>query len=196
MPEGTVRILAVEDDAGDVAILRVLLPDIEGMSFVFERADSLAAAIGRLGRGHVDIVLLDLGLPDSQGLHTLDRVRAAAPHVPIVVLAGLDDTETGQQAVQRGAQDYLVKGRVDASLLVHSIGHAIERHRMMNELLESVRANDARLTPLSVYVDPGDAPPELITELYLALDCAYRSLGGTGLRIVDEQERVLVPEVL
>ena len=84
-------------------------------------------------------VLLDLGLPDSQGLGTFEQARASAKHIPIIVLTGLDDEDLGVRAVQAGAQDYLVKGQVSSQLLTRSIRYAMEREqaRLMIQLLNA-----------------------------------------------------------
>ncbi|MGQ4808833.1 hypothetical protein NKDENANG_02224 [Candidatus Entotheonellaceae bacterium PAL068K] len=93
----------------------------------------------RLEAGGVDMALLDLSLPDSQGLDTLVLVYACVPHVPIVVLMGLDNTVLAAQAVWQGAQDYLVKGRIDGDLLRRTIRYAIERQQMRVALQVSER---------------------------------------------------------
>ena len=102
----------------------------------------LADALRRVKADDVDVVLLDLGLPDSKGLGAVDRLCSHAPHLPVVVLTGLQDEETGLQAVQRGAQDYLVKGRVDGPLIDRSLRFALERKRAERALarLASVMA--------------------------------------------------------
>jgi diguanylate cyclase (GGDEF)-like protein len=84
-----------------------------------------------------DVVLLDLGLPDSQGMETVERMVTAAPEIPIVVLTGINDPELGVEAVQRGAQDYLPKGHFDSHLMIRAIRYAIERHRIKEELHRS-----------------------------------------------------------
>lgn len=85
-------------------------------------------------KGGVDVILLDLSLPDSQGLDTFIRMHTKAPEVPIVVLTGLDDETISVQAMQAGAQDYLIKGQVDSNLLVRSIRYSIERQQLLAEL--------------------------------------------------------------
>jgi diguanylate cyclase (GGDEF)-like protein len=84
-----------------------------------------------------DVVLLDLGLPDSQGLETVEQMVAAAPEIPIVVLTGINDPELGIEAVQRGAQDYLPKDHFDSNLMIRAIRYAIERHRVREALQQS-----------------------------------------------------------
>ena len=92
-------------------------------------AATLGEARAALAGHNFDAVLLDLGLPDSQGMHSVDAIHAAAPALPLVAMTGLDDEELAAEAIRRGAQDYLLKGQVDAALVARSIRHAIERTR-------------------------------------------------------------------
>ncbi|MGA2034837.1 MAG: SpoIIE family protein phosphatase [Thermoguttaceae bacterium] len=124
-----VRILLVEDDPDDVWVMRNLLGDRWDGPFDLKQVELLALAIERCADESFDVILLDLGLPDSQGLETFFLMHAQCGDVPIVVLTGYADEGTAIKAVQAGAQDYLVKGRVDDNLLVRSIRYAIERSR-------------------------------------------------------------------
>jgi signal transduction histidine kinase len=135
------RILIVEDSEEQVCFLEQLFaktPEI----FRLHAVNSLAAALVHLQREEIDVVLLDLTLPDSDGLETFARVIEAAPDLPVVVMSGIQDVELALETVQRGAQDYLVKGQVDNHLLTRSIRYAVERKRVQlqlrraNELLE------------------------------------------------------------
>lgn len=129
-----IRILLIEDNPGDARLLQEMLADAKDRRFDLECADRLSTGLERLANSGADVVLLDLGLSESQGLETLSRVRAQAPKTPIVVMTGLGDETTAVKAVQEGAQDYLVKGEIDTRLLARSIRHAIERNRLMVEL--------------------------------------------------------------
>lgn len=124
-----IRVLLIEDNPGDDRLLREMLSEIKGCTFDIESADSLSTGLTRLAQGGINVILLDLGLPDSQGVETLTRTIAEAQEVPIVVLTGLADESVGIKAVQAGAQDYLMKGHVDSNLLVRTIRYAIERKR-------------------------------------------------------------------
>lgn len=124
-----IKTLLVEDNPGDSRLIREMLAEARGVTFNLEYADRLQTGLEHLREGGIDVVLLDLGLPDSQGLETLSKIYAQALEVPIVVLTGLDDEMLGVQAVNRGAQDYLVKGQVDVNLLVRALRYAIERKR-------------------------------------------------------------------
>jgi two-component system cell cycle response regulator len=134
MDADSLKVLLIEDNPGDTRLMRGMLADAEGALIDVEWTDRLATGVERLVAGGIDLVLLDLSLPDSQGLDTFLRMRTEVPDVPIVVLTGLDDTRLAVTAVQKGAQDYLIKGQVDSPLLVRAIRYAIERHRMQGAL--------------------------------------------------------------
>ena len=125
----SVRILLVEDNLGDRRLIREMLAEATKMTFDLQYADRLQAAIEYMDQNDVEVILLDLGLPDSQGLETLRQVYAQASNTPIVVLTGLNDETVGVEAVSEGAQDYLIKGQVDAQLLRRTIRYAIERQQ-------------------------------------------------------------------
>jgi two-component system sensor histidine kinase UhpB len=132
------RILMVEDNPGDVRLLREhLVGDRSLEVFQLVHVDRLAPALESLNQASFDVVLLDLSLPDSQGIQTLTRVNAVRPGMPIVVLTSIDDEVLGLQLLQAGAQDYLVKGEVTASLLRRSLRYAVERKRAEVELRRS-----------------------------------------------------------
>jgi signal transduction histidine kinase len=129
MPRSRLTVLLVEDSPDDAEALRISLRE-DPDKFTLVHRETLQAGIERLAGGGIDIVLLDLSLPDSHGRQTVHRAIAAAPDVPVVVLTGLDDERVGNEAVQAGAQDYLVKATFDAHALVRTIQYAIERHKM------------------------------------------------------------------
>lgn len=132
-----VRTLLVEDDQGDARLLREMLVDAGAEPSDLVWSQRLDEALQRLNAEAFDVILLDLSLPDSQGLETFTRVHAHSPHVPLVVLTGLDDASTALNAVGGGAQDYLVKGHVDGQLLMRAIRYAIERQRLAEALEQS-----------------------------------------------------------
>jgi signal transduction histidine kinase len=138
----TISLLLVEDNPADAGLVHETLADAKGVRFMIEHADRLAKALQRLRAGRFDAVLLDLTLPDSEGVGTFTSVLATAPHTPVIVLSGIDDERIAMEAVQRGAQDYLVKGQVDSHWLPRAIRYAIQRKwseeeiRAMNESLE------------------------------------------------------------
>src|ERR1022692_1974316 len=123
----TIKILVVEDNVDDIFLLHTVLRRVTGTHFHLETAHSLAASIERLGAGDIDLVLLDLTLPDSTGLDTFTNLKNRAHDVPIIILSGMDDETLAVNAVHAGAEDYLVKGRVDSQLITRAIIYAIER---------------------------------------------------------------------
>ena len=124
-----IKILLIEDDPDDELIVRVSLTQAKWAKFVLEWAERLSTGLDRLGRGGIDVVLLDLSLPDSSGTETFYQVRAQALDLPIVVLTGLEDEVLGAELIREGGQDYLVKGQLNSTLLTRSINYAIERKR-------------------------------------------------------------------
>ncbi|MDY7033490.1 MAG: ATP-binding protein [Thermodesulfobacteriota bacterium] len=134
------NILLIEDDNYYIRFVKDVLTETGGSSFLVTSAESLSSGLDILKKGGIDVVLLDLNLPDSEGLDTLRRANAQAPDVPIVMLTGHTDGRLAVQAVQEGAQDYLVKGQNEISTLMRSIRYAIERKRSQ----EVLRASEAR----------------------------------------------------
>lgn len=122
------RILVVEDNPGDAALLENMLNEA-AVSFELKCVERLSSGIEQIKTNSYDVILLDLGLPDSFGLETLIKFNAIQPAAPIIVLTGLADEAVGTEAVKAGAQDYLIKGQIDKNLLSRSINHAIERKR-------------------------------------------------------------------
>jgi len=102
------NILLIEDNPADVELASMLLT-AKGNEFRMESRERLSSGLERLAQGGIDIVLLDLSLPDSQGIQTFERLHEAAPSLPVVIMSGLDDERTAIHAVETGAQDYLVK---------------------------------------------------------------------------------------
>ena len=130
----TTTILLVEDNPGDARLIFELFRDIQGRSFDIITAESFRQAHDRLQERNVDLALVDLSLPDSQGLDTFRKIAAGSPSLPQVLLTGLNDRGTAIQAVREGAQDYLLKGEVDEHVLIRAIDYAIERKRIQAEL--------------------------------------------------------------
>ena len=134
-------LLVVEDSPGDARLLREMFNDDPAGSIIMTDVGSMAAAEKHLADHIVDIVLLDLGLPDAQGLEAVRRARAAGPDIPLVILSGLDDERLAVEALQEGAQDYLIKGEIDARGLRRALRYAIER----KTLEAAARALSARI---------------------------------------------------
>jgi two-component system, cell cycle sensor histidine kinase and response regulator CckA len=131
------RVLLIEDNEDDVTLIREMLSEKEDMDVKLEWADRLNTGVAQLTKDTIDLVLLDLSLPDSHGLDTFTTVQAHAQDLPIVVLTGLDDEAMAGQAVRRGAQDYLVKGRLDGDSLSRAVRYAVDRKQAENALRES-----------------------------------------------------------
>jgi two-component system, cell cycle sensor histidine kinase and response regulator CckA len=129
-----IRVLLVEDNPGDARLFTELVRDAGAGQWDLVQVGRLSTALERLRREPFDVMLLDLSLPDADGLETLVRAHTDAPKIPIVVLTGHDDEALAVRAVRAGAQDYLVKGRLDGDLLVRSIRYASERGRAIEAL--------------------------------------------------------------
>lgn len=139
MTTETLDVLLIEDNSGDARLVEEMLReardelhriDTNGSTLkqaVVHHEMELAAGIEHFQQNEVDIILLDLGLPDSAGMDTLISIVEETAFTPVIVLTGLDDRELGIQAIQRGAEDYLVKDEVTGELLVHAIQYAMER---------------------------------------------------------------------
>lgn len=127
-------VLLIDDDAAERALFRQRLKDVESDSFDFREAETLSDSLGLIQNEPVDLAILDLNLPDTEGLATLESLYAAAPSVPIIVLTGLDDADLGLKAIQVGAQDFLVKGDLNPELVRRSVRYALERHKILMRL--------------------------------------------------------------
>ncbi|RLC96261.1 MAG: hypothetical protein DRI40_03645 [Chloroflexi bacterium] len=137
MENKPINVLLIEDSPGDARLIQEILAEVQEARFNVQRADRLSEGLVRLGEGGIDVVLLDLSLPDCHGLDTFVKVHANAPMVPVVVLSGLDDEVLAFTAVREGAQDYLVKGQVEGNILHRAIRYAIERKATEEELRRS-----------------------------------------------------------
>lgn len=129
----TISILLIEDNPGDARLIREYLNETDNIPFTIHHADKLSKGLEILDNELISVVLLDLKLPDSEGLSSFERIVTIAPAIPVIVLTGLNDENTAIKAVKMGAQDYLVKDKVDAGLLNKSIRYAIERKRAEEE---------------------------------------------------------------
>ena len=138
MDDEQINILLIEDNPGDARLVREMLVEAGANKFNLEQVERIGEGVKRLGQDSFHVILLDLSLPDGNGLDTLTRVCTVAPHVPVLVLTGLDDEKLAIKAVQEGAQDYLVKGQMNSNLLVRALRYAIER-KQAEEALEKVR---------------------------------------------------------
>ena len=173
---GALSLLLVEDSAGDALLAREMLAEAWGDGLAVTHLQRADDARRHLLEHEVGCVLLDLALPDAGGLQALDQVRSSAPGVPIVVLSALDDEELALRAVQEGAQDYLIKGRVTPEGMSRSIRYAVERTRA-----EATMAHRALHDPLT------GLPNRLlfVDRLALALARSGRSSGSVAVLFLD-----------
>lgn len=152
MTEASIDVLIIEDSAGDARLVQETLRGISNPHYRVTWRDRLSTGLDCLTKCKVDTVLLDLGLPDSQGLDTLSAIQSAAPSVPIVVLSGADDEQFAVESVQAGAQDYLVKNCVNGQLLSRSLRYAIERKRADEALRKSEERLHLAMTAATVAI--------------------------------------------
>lgn len=124
------KILLVEDNPGDARLIREMLSEIQTEQFDLTHVETLSDTLAHLSEEEAEVVLLDLGLPDSQGIDTFNSVYTKARMVPIVILTGLDDEAFAITAMRQGAQDYLSKNNVDSNVLARALRYAIERKRL------------------------------------------------------------------
>ena len=132
-----INVLLVEDEPADRLLIRTILDESSKESFLYHEAESLGQALELLTDNAFDVILLDLSLPDAQGIDTFSTAHAHAVDTPIIVLSGLNDENLAVKAVNLGAQDYLVKGQVDHFVLLRAIRYGIERKRVERELRHS-----------------------------------------------------------
>ena len=128
------KILLVEDDPGDVYYFKEIVSDESDVDEMLKTAGTLDEAVNLLKGEHFDLVILDLGLPDSLGLQTFRNLHDKFPDIPVLVLSGLDDEDLALAAVSEGAQDYLAKGVWEQRLIIRSMRYAVERQRLLLEL--------------------------------------------------------------
>ncbi len=131
----SINILLIEDNPGDARLVEVMLTQPEESSFQLHIADSLSVAFEKINNYDFQVVLLDMNLPDGEGIENIDALRIAAPNLPIVVLSGRRDELFALEAVKAGAQDYLVKGQIDEWQLSRALNYAIERKQLQNNIV-------------------------------------------------------------
>jgi len=139
MQDQPIKVLLIEDNPGDARLLQEFLPQKGATHFEVTLADQLSAGLQYLSTARVDAIVLDLGLPDSQGLETLLGLLPQAKDIPVIVLTVLDDQDLALQALKMGAQDYLVKSYINQFSLPRAIRYAIERRKIKADMEESER---------------------------------------------------------
>lgn len=174
MSNAPIRVLLVEDDLGDADLLCELLELVGSARFQVTHSQRLSEAIRHLSQEIFDVVLLDLSLPDSNGLATVNQVCDRIPEVPIVILSGLEDESLAIEAVQKGAQDYLVKGQFNNELLVRAIRHAIERTKILQLLNQKEKQLQIANENLERRVEERTAELKQANELLRGLEVQLR----------------------
>jgi serine phosphatase RsbU (regulator of sigma subunit) len=169
IPIAPSHILMVEDDPGLAGALEVAFHNAETVEFAVEHATTLNSAIALLGSREIDVILLDLNLPDSRGLETFLKIQRIAPELPVIILSGLADEALAVESVRAGAQDYAVKGSMSVPVLVRAVRYALERKQLQLQLADyawQLRSNNEAMK----------------AELALARDIqrAYLPLGDTN----------------
>ena len=139
MEDVRTKILLIEDNPDDAMLIQETFADTGNTSYDWDWVDRLSDGLDRLSTDHFTVVLLDLSLPDSHGFETFTKAQERAPNVPIILMTGLEDEELALQAVQKGAQDYLVKHQVDGPTLGRSLSYAVERHRLLDEVVSRTK---------------------------------------------------------
>src|ERR1700733_11815276 len=193
-------LLLVEDNAGDARLIREMFNEQGATDTVVMRVGSMSEAEKCLVEDPIDIILLDLGLPDSQGLDAVRRAHAAAPRVPLVVLTSLDDESLAGNALQVGAQDYLIKGQIETKGLLRALRYAVERKSMEEALFVEKERAQVTLNCIGDAVICTDASGN-ITFLNLVAEkmtgwpgreAAGRTLASV-VRILDGTDREAIP---
>ncbi|MCK4533798.1 response regulator [bacterium] len=140
-----IKILLIEDNPDEARLIEEMLLEVNAGDFIVECVNRLSTGLERLNEGNIDIILLDLTLPDSRGFDTFLKVQTQVPELPIIVLTNLDNEALAVKEVRKGAQDYLLKSEVTGNLLMCCIQYAIERKQTerhvlhLNNILKSIR---------------------------------------------------------
>ncbi len=206
-------LLLVEDNPGDARLLREMLNEQDTHKTDLIHVESMGEAEKRLAARVFDAILLDLGLPDARGLEAVKRARAAAPRVPLVVLTGSDDETLAAQALQKGAQDYLIKGQIETRGLFRALRYAIER-KIMEEVLfvEKERAQvtlnsigdavictdeDGNITFLNLVAEKmtgwsrEEAEGQPMAEVFRIIDAATRTNNANPMEVAVGEDRTV-----
>jgi len=180
----SIHVLIIEDDSWHVRYLTDLLTNSGFDSYSVNSSRKLSSGLSRLDRGGVDVVLLDLNLPDSEGLDTLYKILASNDDVPVVIYTAVDDNRVALEAIKEGAQDYLTKGNVDTALLSRSIRSAIERKKSQQRLVEMQ-------DDLKLQMEEQTMKLQQINE-ELRIEIAERKLAEDKMRFQSERSRMFL----
>jgi MinD-like ATPase involved in chromosome partitioning or flagellar assembly/CheY-like chemotaxis protein len=182
MAENEIRVLLIEDNPGDAKLVSIMLAQAKGASFRLETCDRLGTGLERLAKGGLDALLLDLSLPDSHGFETFDRAHAAVPLLPIVLLSSLDDETIALRAVELGAQDYLIKGRVDDHALSRALRFAVQRQKKQAAELHKDQPAEGAKFLVMVGAKGGVGTTTLVLNMAACIAWAKRSVIAIELR--------------
>jgi len=176
MSEPVTHVLLIEDNPIDILLLRELLAKRKKTVYFVEAVNNLKSGISFLQKEKPDVILLDLYLPDSQGINTFDSLYAQMRDIPIIVSTALEDENAALLAVNNGAQDYLLKGTITSALLSRSIKYAIERKKAEN-----------KITYLALYDTLTDLPNRRLffDRLSQAFSRAHRYKTKVGMMFID-----------
>ncbi|WP_017304062.1 hybrid sensor histidine kinase/response regulator [Spirulina subsalsa] len=195
MPASSLNILLIEDNLAEARLLRELLNDSHSVSCRLVHVKRLKEALIKLGEVAFDVILLDLTLPDSQGLAAMSPLAVCAPHVPIVVLTNTNDQDLAREAMRRGAQDYLVKRQVNnTETLIRALIYAVERKRALESLRESHEALESQIEEKVALLLAAQQQNQLKSEFVSMLSHDFRNplntiLLSAGL-LQDNQDRL------
>lgn len=189
MSKEKISALLIEDSQTYVLLIKEILATAEEVNFKVTVAGSLAAGIKALSRKKVDVIMLDLMLPDSSGMSTLKECVKKAPDTPVIVLTG-NSGENGIEALQNGAQDYLVKGRIPKTLLVRSMRYAVERQRLLAEVRRH-RFIENRVREMGKLKHLTSSPATSVTASLLGLSPVKESHPSVYRELVDEYGRIM-----
>jgi CheY-like chemotaxis protein len=179
----TTTLLVIEDNPGDARLVQEALDPERNLPYDVRVCGNLADGLAQLDTASVDVIVLDLNLPDSSGLDTFRRTREKVPNIPIVVLSGIDDEELALEAVRGGAQDYLVKGQILGPGLRRTIRHAMERQRLLaglDERIQSLIRGDPQLAELVLHNPDGVLVVGADRKIAYANPTAARQFGATA----------------
>lgn len=200
----SIQILLVEDNPGDALLVEMMLSDLPIVTYTVTRANNLTEAMSLLQKYDYDAALLDMSLPDAEGLEIITQLKPCAPGLPIIVMTGRQDDEFAVQTVKEGVQDYLIKGRIDSWQLTRSLSYAIERKRLEDQMVHL--AHHDQLTGLTNRVLFQDRLQQSITRaerrqevfalLYLDLDHFKSINDALGHHVGDELLRAVADRLL
>jgi signal transduction histidine kinase len=190
MNEEQTSLLLIEDNQSDALLITLLLQREAGDKFSIEHASNLSTGIEYIGKAPVDLVLLDLALPDSFGKETFQTVYSHAPDIPIIVLTGFDGDELGLELVSEGAQDYLAKGQIEGGVLVRSIRFAVQRQKMLKaqqQHLEQFRARETRMRDMMEQILDGILVVDIGGKIHFANSAAGALFGRSREQLQGER---------